>query len=104
MPDHDVFRAISDPTRRDILSILAEGDQRVCDLVSRFEMTRPAVSKHLAVLEQAELIRVERQGREAINRLNPGGLQPVAQWLTFFEAFWDDKLMKLKQAVEHSDD
>ena len=104
MPEHDVFRAIADPTRRNILSILAEGEQRVCDLASRFEMSRPAVSKHLALLEAADLIRVERQGRESLNRLNPDGLQPVAQWLTFFGPFWDDKLMKLKQAVENSDD
>jgi len=47
---------------------------------------------------------VERQGREAINRLNPEGLKPVAEWLTFFSQFWDDKLAKLKQAVEGSDD
>ena len=100
----DVFRAIADPTRRNILSILAEGDQRVCDLAGRFDMTRPAVSKHLALLEEAGLIRVERQGRESINRLAPDGLQPVAQWLNAFSAFWDDKLMKLKEAVENSDD
>jgi DNA-binding transcriptional ArsR family regulator len=104
MPDHDVFRAIADPTRRNILSILAQGDQRVCDLASHFEMTRPAVSKHLALLEAADLIRVERHGREAINSLNPGGLTPVSEWLNVFGPFWDDKLMKLKQAVEASDD
>ncbi|MCA8902934.1 MAG: winged helix-turn-helix transcriptional regulator [Hyphomonas sp.] len=104
MSDHDIFRAIADPTRRSILTILAAGDQRVCDLAERFEMSRPAVSKHLAVLEAADLIRVERQGREAVNRLNPAGLAPAAEWIGFFSAFWDDKLTKLKQAVENSDD
>ena len=104
MPDPDVFRAIADPTRRAILSMLAEGDLRVSDIASQFEMSRPAVSKHLAQLESADLILVERQGREAINRLNPEGLKPVADWLNFFSRFWDDKLDKLKQAVEGSDD
>ena len=104
MTDPDVFRAIADPTRRQIMSLLAGGDLRVSDIASRFDMSRPAVSKHLALLESAQLIRVERQGREAINRLNPDGLKPVAEWLTFFNQFWDDKLIKLKQAVEGSDD
>lgn len=104
MTDPDVFRAIADPTRRQIMSLLAGGDLRVSDIASRFDMSRPAVSKHLALLESAQLIRVEHQGREAINRLNPDGLKPVAEWLTFFNQFWDDKLIKLKQAVEESDD
>jgi len=104
MTDPDVFRAIADPTRRQIMSLLAGGDLRVSDIASQFDMSRPAVSKHLALLESAQLIRVERQGREAINRLNPDGLKPVAEWLTFFNQFWDDKLIKLKQAVEESDD
>lgn len=104
MTDPDVFRAIADPTRRKIMILLAGDDLRVSDIASRFDMSRPAVSKHLALLESAQLIRVERQGREAINRLNPDGLKPVAEWLTFFNQFWDDKLIKLKQAVEGSDD
>ena len=104
MTDPDVFRAIADPTRRQIMALLAGGDLRVSDIASRFDMSRPAVSKHLALLESAQLIRVERQGREAINCLNPDGLKPVAEWLTFFSQFWDDKLANLKQAVEESDD
>jgi DNA-binding transcriptional ArsR family regulator len=104
MSEPDVFRAIADPTRRAIMSMLVKGDLRVSDIASQFEMSRPAVSKHLALLESAHLILVERQGREAINRLNPDGLKPVANWLTFFSQFWDDKLANLKQAVEGSDD
>ncbi|MEQ3651293.1 metalloregulator ArsR/SmtB family transcription factor [Hyphomonas sp.] len=104
MPDQDVFRAIADPTRRAIMSMLVKCDLRVSDIASQFEMSRPAVSKHLAQLEAADLILVERQGREAINKLNPEGLKPVAEWLTFFSQFWDDKLANLKQAVEGSDD
>jgi len=104
MSDTDVFRAISDPTRRSILGMLATQDLRLCDITSQFGMSRPAISKHLSQLEAADLIRIERKGREAINRLNPEGLKPVAEWLSFFDQFWDDKLMKLKQAVEGSDD
>lgn len=104
MSDTDVFKAISDPTRRTILGLLAHEQLRVRDIADRFDMTRPAVSKHLALLESADLIRVERRGRETYNQLNPDGLKPVAEWLTFFSEFWDDKLAKLKQAVEGSDD
>jgi DNA-binding transcriptional ArsR family regulator len=104
MTETDVFRAIADPTRRQIMTMLAQGDLRVSEIASQFEMTRPAVSKHLALLESANLIQVERQGRETINRLNPDGLEPVAHWLTIFDMFWDDKLTRLKRAVEGSDD
>lgn len=100
MVDTDVFQAIADPTRRQILCMLASGEQRVTDIANHFEMSRPAVSKHLARLEAAELICVNRKGREAFNRLQPERLEAVANWLNFFSAFWDDKLRKLKQAVE----
>lgn len=104
MTETDVFRAIADPTRRQIMSMLAGGDLCVSDIASQFQMSRPAVSKHLSQLEAADLIRVERRGREAINRLNPDGLETVAEWLNVFSAFWDDKLADLKSTVEGSDD
>ena len=58
MTETDVFRAIADPTRRQIMTMLAQGDLRVSEIASQFEMTRPAVSKHLALLESANLIQV----------------------------------------------
>lgn len=95
-----VFRALADPTRRRILRDLAREPASIADVASRFEISRPAVVKHLAILREGGLIAVKPNGRERINVLNPGALKSAADWLNFFDAFWDDKLAKLKLAVE----
>jgi DNA-binding transcriptional ArsR family regulator len=99
-----VFRALADPTRRRILKDLAREPASIADVASRFEISRPAVVKHLAILREGGLIAVAPKGRERINVLQPDGLKSAAQWLTFFDAFWDDKLAKLKHAVESDHD
>lgn len=104
MTDQAVFRAIADPTRREIMAMLATNEMTVNEVASRFEMTRPAVAKHLGVLRDGGLISVEARGRERVNRLAPDGLKTVADWLEFYSRFWDDKLDKLKAAVEGDDD
>lgn len=95
-----VFRALADPTRRAIIAMLSEGERPIADIAAKFEMTRPAVAKHLAILKEGGVIRVEKKGRERINRLDPSALKSAADWLNYFDKFWDDKLEKLKQAVE----
>lgn len=103
-PDLDtaqpVFRALADPTRRAIVMLLAGQDLRVGEIAQRFEMTRPAVAKHLAVLKSADVIRVSQAGRERINSLNPEALKAATDWLAYFDRFWDDRLAALKSAVE----
>lgn len=94
------FRALADPTRRDIVRMLAHSDMSIGQLTNRFDMTRAAVKKHLTILSDGGLISVEPRGRERINRLNPAGLAPVLSWLEYFDAFWDDKLASLKGAIE----
>jgi DNA-binding transcriptional ArsR family regulator len=95
-----VFRALADPTRRAIVMLLAQKDLCVGDIAERFEMTRPAVAKHLAVLRSADLIHVSQAGRERINSLNPAALKAATDWLKHFDRFWDDRLAALKSAVE----
>lgn len=97
-----VFRALADPTRRRILRNLAREPASIADVASRFEISRPAVVKHLAILKEGGLIAVAPRGRERINLLQPEGLKSASEWLTFFDAFWDEKLAKLKHAVETS--
>lgn len=97
-----VFRALADPTRRAIIAMLAEGERPIGDIAEKFEMTRPAVAKHLAILKEGGVIRVEKKGRERINRLDPAALKSAADWLNYFDRFWDDKLAKLKKAVEET--
>lgn len=99
-----VFRALADPTRRAILEQLKGGPRAIAPLVDAFEISRPAVAKHLRILEAAHLIRVEEKGRERINHLNVEQLQTVSQWLILFDGFWDAKLETLKKVVEEQND
>lgn len=107
MPDpaqdsQPVFRALADPTRRAIISMLADGPRPIADIAAGFDMTRPAVAKHLAVLKEGGIISVQRQGRERINHLDPQALKTAADWLNHFDRFWDERLAKLKEVVEQA--
>lgn len=103
-PEQAVFRALADPTRRHILSLLAVDDLSIAEVADRFDMTRAAVKKHLVVLEQGNLVSVTARGRERINRLNPAALRPAIEWLDYFDRFWDERLSALKNAVEGATD
>ncbi|MGI9357484.1 MAG: ArsR/SmtB family transcription factor [Rhizobiaceae bacterium] len=94
------FRALSDPTRRDILVLLRERDLTIAQVAENFDMTRAAVKKHLTMLSDGGLITVRSRGRERINRLNPDGMEPVLDWLSYFDGFWDERLSALKNAIE----
>ena len=94
------FRALADPTRRDILLLLSEEDMTIGEVVEHFDITRAAVKKHLTVLEEGALISVHASGRERINRLEPLGLKSVAEWLSYFNQFWDERLQALRVAIE----
>ncbi len=94
------FRALADPTRRDIVHMLAQGDKTIGEGAQCFDMTRPAVKKHLTVLHEGGLIEVIPRGRERLNRLHRQGLRPVVDWLTTLDAAWDDRLSALKSAIE----
>jgi len=99
----DPFLAVADPTRRAILDRLRTGEAPVAQLASSFDMTRPAVSRHLRVLRDARLVRERRggdDGRQRIYQLTPGPLRDVAQWAGQYERFWQDGLARLKGHVE----
>ncbi|QKI80813.1 transcriptional regulator, ArsR family [Kroppenstedtia eburnea] len=97
---HDVYQAIADPTRRKVLRLLAERELPVTEISSHFPMSRTAISKHLRILSEAELVRGRKQGREKLYRLHPEPLRELHQWLAFFDQFWDNKLSMLKHVVE----
>lgn len=98
--DQLTFRALADPTRRDILKMLAAKDMTIADVSGHFDMTRAAVKKHLTVLSDGGLITVEARGRERINSLNTQGFAPVLSWFEYFDSFWDNRLSALKAAIE----
>ena len=99
-PAQSSFRALADPTRRDILRLLRDQDMTIAEVSGNFDMTRAAVKKHLTILSDGGLITVNPRGRERVNAINPMGLSPILDWLSFFDAFWDEKLSDLKSAIE----
>ncbi len=95
-----IFKAIADPTRRTIIGMLAEQSLSVNEIAQNFDMSRPAIAKHLVVLKDGNIITVEKQGRERINSLCPQSLKSVADWVSQYNRFWDEKLNNLKSAIE----
>lgn len=89
------FAALADPTRRAILARLCEGEASVNDLAEPFDMSLPAVSKHLKVLEKAGLISRGREAQWRPARLEPMGLKGVAEWLEHYRRFWDASFDRL---------
>ncbi len=86
------FRAISDPSRRAILDLLAEGERSVSDLLGFFTFSQPALSQHLKVLRDAGLVLSKPVGRQRQYALNAEGLRSVADWVRAYERFWTEKL------------
>lgn len=95
-----MFQAIADPTRRELLKILAEKELPLNEISSHFSMSRTAVSKHLHILAEAGLVKGMKVGRETRYSLHPLPLLELKQWLAFYEKFWDTKLENLKKLVE----
>lgn len=94
------FSALADPTRRAIISKLAEGEIPVLEIAAPFDMSLPAVTKHIRVLEKAGLVIRRKQGRVHYCRLNAEPLRDAAQWLVFYQQFWDAKLDSLADFLE----
>src|SRR5262249_56800645 len=94
------FGALADPTRRAILARLALGESTVGDLAEPFRVSRPAISKHLRVLERAGLVRREREGRVSRCELDASAMREAAEWIERYRAFWTDRLGGLKPHLQ----
>ena len=95
--DHlsNTFGALADPTRRAILARLASGEASVTELAEPFDMTMPAITKHLKVLEKAGLIRRRREAQWRPCRLEPAPLKEVSDWVTRYRQMWEERLDRL---------
>jgi DNA-binding transcriptional ArsR family regulator len=96
----DVFNAIADSHRRDILVYLAPGERPVSDMVAALRIRQPSVSKHLKVLRSVNLVHARRNGRQMLYRTNAGAIQPVHEWTRVFESFWRNQLIRVKGRAE----
>ncbi len=99
----DVFQAITDPTRRDIIEMLAGQWLSLNDVAERFEMSRPAVSRHIKILNECGLVVIRKEGRKRYCRANTHNLQDVIEWATRYRKFWNEKLDALEVALEKDD-
>ncbi|MFC5649653.1 ArsR/SmtB family transcription factor [Paenibacillus solisilvae] len=97
---HDVFQAIADPTRRQVLELLVDREMPVTAISGHFPMSRTAVSKHLRILADAGLVKERKVGRETRYRLEPEPLQALQHWLDYYSRFWQNKLTALQRYVE----
>ena len=98
--ENEVFRALADPTRRAVYEQLARGEATVKDLTKKFDVSQPAISQHLAALRKGGLVAERREGRFTYYRLEPAGLRPLVNWIDHYQAFWSERLGKLKALLE----
>ena len=100
----NLFKALSDPTRRAIFEHLSrDGEQTVHALTYRARVSQPAVSKHLRVLKLASLVRRRREGRETHYSAHPQALAPVADWMNLYGSFWRDRFDQLENLLKRMD-
>ena len=97
----DVFQAIADPTRRAILSLLALQAMTPNAIAEHFDSTRQAVSKHIKILSECELVKQEQSGREIYYHFNPQKMKEVDKWLEPFRAKWEDRFNQLDTVLKN---
>jgi DNA-binding transcriptional ArsR family regulator len=96
----DAFQVIADPSRRQILRLLSKDSLTINSLAQNFQMSRPAVSKHIKILYAAGFITIEDIGRERYCLLKQDGFNELQEWINYFETFWDGKLRKLESLLQ----
>jgi DNA-binding transcriptional ArsR family regulator len=97
----DTFSALSDPTRRDILEMLANsGHLSATDIYDRFQVSHPAISQHLKILREANLVLVEKQAQYRIYRINPEPIRELETWVKELTKIWDERFGALDQVLQ----
>ncbi|MGK4584044.1 metalloregulator ArsR/SmtB family transcription factor [Kitasatospora sp. HPMI-4] len=100
MAEVDVFAALANPVRRKLLETLQSGPRAAGELAGEFELSRPAVSEHLAVLRSARLVREEPRGRHRYYHLEASPLAEVGEWLHPFERYWRARMTALRDLLD----
>jgi DNA-binding transcriptional ArsR family regulator len=96
----DVFNAVAEPRRREILDLLAAGERPVNDLVAQLRLGQPHVSKHLRVLREVGAVQVREAGRQRLYRLDGAALKPIHDWISGFERTWSERFDALDSVLE----
>ena len=96
----DVFNAVAEPWRRQILDVLSSGELPVNDLVALLGLAQPQVSKHLKVLREVDLVDVRDEGRQRLYRLNAGALKPIHDWVSSYRQAWEARFQAMDEVLE----
>jgi DNA-binding transcriptional ArsR family regulator len=96
----DVFNAVAEPRRREILNVLALEERSVTELVERFECPQPSISKHLRVLSDVGLVRARRDGKRVLYSVNAQAIRPLHEWTSSFQQLWRHQLSRVKTRAE----
>jgi DNA-binding transcriptional ArsR family regulator len=99
-PILDAFQVIADPSRRQMLKLLSKKSLTINALAENFDMSRPAVSKHINIMERAGFISIQGIGRERHCLLKQDGFNDLQQWIDYFDSFWTSKLKKLQMLLD----
>ena len=97
---NDIFSGLADPTRRDIVHRLIQKELAVSEIAGEYKISMPAVSKHLRVLEKAELVFYTRIGREKFYGVSPKAILEIQRYIDFYTRFWSDKFDKIDGHLE----
>lgn len=97
-----VFEAVSEPTRRAMLDLLAGGERSVGELVDCFDVSQPAISHHLRILREAGLVKTRKAGRQRLYCLQARPLRQIHDWVSYYERFWTDKLSALGEHLRRN--
>ena len=97
----DVFNAIAEPQRRQILVLLRTGERPVTEVAEKLKMTQPGASKHLRVLREVGLVRDRKAGKQRVYAIDARGLRPVHEWTGGFEQFWNESFDRLDAYVQN---
>jgi DNA-binding transcriptional ArsR family regulator len=103
MIEAELFRVLSDPTRRAVFERLTTREMSVSDLKAGFDVSQPAISQHLAALRGAGLVRERREGRFTYYRADPEALGPLVDWVDRYRTFWPERIERLKDVIKRMD-
>ena len=103
IPTLDVFQVIADPSRRQILQLLTKDTYNINAMAENFDMSRPAVSKHIKILQNSGFISIQKKGRERHCVLSQEGFKELKVWINYFDNFWDSKLKKLENILNEKE-
>lgn len=97
----DVFQAIADPVRREIIDILSTSELSINQVAEEFKISRPAISKHLKILEECGIVTISKKGRERICTVNHQNLIPAFLWIEKFHKQWEERINSFEEYIHH---